>query len=35
MAIDPQAQAVLDLIIKAGRPAYNTLSPKDATPAGR
>ena len=30
MAIDPQAQAVLDLIIKAGRPAYNTLSPKDA-----
>ena len=30
MAIDPQAQAVIDLIVKSGRPAYNTLSPKDA-----
>jgi acetyl esterase len=30
MAIDPQAQAVIDLIIKSGRPAYNTLSPKEA-----
>src|SRR5262245_62999257 len=30
MAIDPQAQAVLDLVIKSGRPAYNVLSPKEA-----
>ena len=30
MALDPQAQAVVDLVIKSGRPAYNTLSPKDA-----
>src|SRR5216110_503685 len=30
MALDPQCQAVLDLVIKAGRPAYHTLSPKDA-----
>ena len=29
-ALDPQAKAVLDLIIKAGRPAYHQLSPKDA-----
>jgi acetyl esterase/lipase len=29
-ALDPQVQAVLDLVIKSGRPAYNTLSPKDA-----
>ena len=28
--IDPQVQAVLDLVINAGRPAYHTLSPKDA-----
>jgi len=30
MALDPQVQAVLDLVAKAGRPAYNQLSPKDA-----
>jgi acetyl esterase len=30
MAIDPQVQAVLDLVAKSGRPAYHTLSPKDA-----
>src|SRR5437016_2098769 len=30
MALDPQAQAVINLVIKSGRPAYNTLSPKDA-----
>jgi acetyl esterase len=30
MAIDPQVAFVLDLIIKSGRPAYNTLSPKEA-----
>ncbi len=30
MALDPQAQAVIDLVIKSGRPAYNTLSPKEA-----
>jgi acetyl esterase len=30
MALDPQARAVIDLVIKAGRPAYNTLSPKEA-----
>ena len=28
--LDPQAKAVLDLVIKSGRPAYHTLSPKDA-----
>jgi acetyl esterase len=30
MALDPEAQAVLDLIVKSGRPAYHTLSPKEA-----
>jgi acetyl esterase len=30
MALDPQVQAVLDLVATAGRPAYHTLSPKDA-----
>jgi acetyl esterase len=30
MALDPQAQNVIDLVIKSGRPAYHTLSPKDA-----
>jgi acetyl esterase len=30
MALDPQVQAVLELVIKSGRPAYHTLSPKDA-----
>ena len=30
MALDPQVQAVLDLVIKSGRPAYHTLSPKEA-----
>src|SRR5207253_530393 len=30
MALDPQAQEVINLVIKSGRPAYNTLSPKDA-----
>jgi acetyl esterase len=30
MALDPQAQDVIDLVIKSGRPAYNTLSPKEA-----
>jgi acetyl esterase len=30
MALDPQAQAVIDLVIKSGRPAYHTLSPKEA-----
>jgi len=29
-ALDPQAKAVIDLIIKSGRPAYHQLSPKDA-----
>jgi acetyl esterase len=29
-ALDPQAKAVLDLILKSGRPAYHQLSPKDA-----
>src|ERR671925_1604606 len=29
-ALDPQAKAVLDLIIKSGRPAYHQLSPKEA-----
>ncbi|HEV8143544.1 MAG TPA: alpha/beta hydrolase [Methylomirabilota bacterium] len=30
MALDPQVQAVIELVIKSGRPAYHTLSPKDA-----
>jgi acetyl esterase len=30
MALDPQVKAVLELVAKANRPAYNTLSPKDA-----
>ena len=30
MALDPQAKAVIELVIKSGRPAYHTLSPKDA-----
>ncbi len=30
MAVDPQVAFVLDLVIKSGRPAYNTLSPKEA-----
>src|SRR3989454_6473078 len=30
MALDPQAQEVLNLVIKPGRPAYPTLSPRDA-----
>jgi acetyl esterase/lipase len=30
MALDPQAQAVIDLAAKAGRPPYHRLSPKDA-----
>src|SRR5215831_9320095 len=30
MALDPQARAVIDLAIKSGRPAYNTLGPKEA-----
>jgi len=30
MALDPQARAVIDLIIKSGRPPYHQLSPKDA-----
>jgi acetyl esterase len=29
-ALEPQVQAVIDLVIKAGRPAYHQLSPKDA-----
>jgi acetyl esterase len=29
-ALDAQAKAVIDLIIKSGRPAYHQLSPKDA-----
>jgi acetyl esterase/lipase len=29
-ALDPQAKAVIDLVVKSGRPAYNTLAPKDA-----
>ncbi len=29
-ALDPQAKAVIDLVLKSGRPAYHTLSPKDA-----
>jgi acetyl esterase/lipase len=30
MALDPQAQAVIDLVARSGRPAYHTLSPKEA-----
>jgi acetyl esterase len=30
MALDPQVMAVLELVAKANRPAYHTLSPKDA-----
>ena len=30
MALDPQVKAVLELVAKAGRPAYHTLSPKEA-----
>src|SRR4029453_8222340 len=30
MALDPQVKAVLELVAKANRPAYHTLSPKDA-----
>ena len=30
MALDPQVQAVIELVARAGRPAYHTLSPKDA-----
>jgi acetyl esterase len=30
MALDAQVKAVLDLVIKSGRPAYHQLSPKDA-----
>src|SRR5256884_1518577 len=30
MALDPQAQDVINLVIKSGRPASNTLSPKAA-----
>jgi acetyl esterase len=29
-ALDPQVSAVLDLVARSGRPAYHTLSPKDA-----
>ena len=29
-ALDPQAKAVLDLVVKSGRPPYHTLSPKEA-----
>jgi acetyl esterase len=29
-ALDPQARAVIDLVVKSGRPAYHTLSPKEA-----
>ena len=29
-ALDPQAKAVIELVIKSGRPAYHQLSPKDA-----
>jgi acetyl esterase len=29
-ALDPQAKAVIDLVIKSGRPPYHQLSPKDA-----
>jgi acetyl esterase len=30
MGLDPQARAVLDLVLKAGRPPYHQLSPKEA-----
>ena len=30
MALDPQAANVIDLVVKSGRPAYHTLSPKEA-----
>ena len=30
MAIDPQVQAVIELVVRSGRPAYHQLSPKDA-----
>ena len=30
MALDPQVKAVLEMVAKANRPAYNTLSPKEA-----
>src|SRR3989442_13157252 len=30
MALDPQAQKVITRVIRSGRPAYHTLSPKDA-----
>lgn len=30
MALDPQVQAVLEMVVKAGRPAYHTLLPKEA-----
>src|SRR5207245_3168250 len=30
MALEPQVQEVINLVIKSGRPAYHTLSPKDA-----
>src|SRR5215813_13111425 len=30
MALDPQARAVIELIIKSGRPPYHQLSPKEA-----
>jgi acetyl esterase len=30
MALDPQVQAVIEMIARSGRPAYHTLSPKDA-----
>jgi acetyl esterase len=30
MALDPQARAVIELVAKSGRPAYHTLTPKDA-----
>jgi len=30
MALDPQVQAVLELVIKSGRPPYHQLSPKEA-----
>ena len=30
MGLDPQCRAVIDLVVKSGRPAYHTLSPKDA-----
>ena len=29
-ALDPQAKAVIDLVIKSGRPPYHKLAPKDA-----